>query len=105
MKLMMLFLALSLSVSAFVYAADNVKPDKKVDTKCHVELYGGQQSIYFATVKESAITKLNKRLVNRKIQTVYTKEKQQVYRVFECVKLTESFSTLQARSLFAKYPR
>ncbi len=105
MKQLLLVVTLCLSVNSSVNAADNAKQEKKVDAKCHVELYGGQQAIYFTTVQEKAINKLDKRLANRKITTVYSKEKQQVYQVFECVKLADNFSTLQARNLFAKYPR
>ncbi len=105
MKRTMLFFAMSLAFTSLVNAEDNTKTNKTVDVKCHIELNGGRESIYFATVNENALKNLDKRLINRKIPTVYSKNKQQVNRVYECVKMTDDFSTAQARVLFAKYPK
>jgi len=103
-KIYIVTFILLLSNSFNLFAA-NAANNKNVDVKCHAELYGGQETIYFATVKENAVNQLANRLKNRKVPTVYSKEKQQIYRVFECVKLTDSFRSVQARNLFAKYPR
>jgi len=101
---MIKLITLALCILCFSFSS-NAASTKKIDVKCHVELFGGQQTIYLATVKESHLNKLSERLANRKIHTVYSNEKQQVYKVFECVKLENSFSSIQARNLFAKYPR
>ncbi|SEK30016.1 hypothetical protein SAMN05216262_10112 [Colwellia chukchiensis] len=105
MNVKMLLFTLCVVVSSMASAADKSKQSKKIDVKCHVELYGGLESIYFASVPENKLNKLDVSLSNRKIATVYSKQKQQVYRVFECAKLTEAFSSAKARNLFAKYPR
>jgi hypothetical protein len=102
---MILTLALSLVVILNVNAANNVKNDKKIDAKCHIELYGGQQTIYFATVQGSHLSKLVRRLSNRSIPTVFSQKKQKVYKVYECVKLSDKFSSIQGRKIFAKHPR
>ena len=105
MNRLLLCFALCLTLSFSVNAAKNEKAEKNIDVKCHIELNGGRESIYFATINENALKNLDKRLINRKIPTVYSKAKQQVNQVYECVKMTDDFSTAQARVLFAKYPR
>lgn len=105
MKRILVAIAVIFAISLNAEAVGYAKKDKKVDAKCHVELFGGQQTIYLATVKENHLNKLSDRLANRKIRTVFSKDKQQVFKVFECVKLENTFSSIQARNLFAKYPR
>jgi hypothetical protein len=100
--LMVLTLALFASNSS---AADKVKADKKVDAKCHIELIGGVQTIYFATVKSSQVSSMTKSLVNHKVSTTLSNKKLQVYKAFECVLLTDKFNSETARMLFEKTPR
>ena len=105
MNKVLLCVSLCLLFSFNVSAAKQEKPVKKVDIKCHIELYGGQETFYLAVIRNKALKKFSEKLINRKILTVFSNEKKQVYKVFECVKMTDTFSTLAARNLFAKFPR
>lgn len=86
-------------------AANIVEKKYKVDVKCHVELVGGQQVIYFARVKQNQVNKLVDTLVNRNIPTSIAKEQQKVYRAFECVLLDAKFNSLKANQLFDSQAR
>jgi hypothetical protein len=86
-------------------AANTVVKYHKVDAKCHVELVGGEQMIFFATVKDSQVNKLVDTLINRKVSTPFSKSKQKVYRAFECVLLEARFNSVKANQLFDKQPR
>ena len=107
MKKIIFVVTLLLSTNAIfnVVAANIVVKKYKADVKCHIELVGGKQLIYFASVKESQVNKLVDTLANRKVPTPFSKERQQVYRAFECVLLKAKFSSVKANRLFDKQPR
>ena len=86
-------------------AANTMVKYHKADAKCHVELVGGEQMIFFARVKDSQVNKLVDTLVNQKVPTPFSKSKQQVYRAFECVLLEARFISVKANQLFDKQPR
>jgi hypothetical protein len=88
-----------------VVAANLVVKEYKVDVKCHIELVGGKPLIYFARVKESQVNKLVDTLANRKVPTPFSKERQRVYRAFECVLLKAKFNSVKANQLFDAQPR
>jgi hypothetical protein len=88
-----------------VTLAANAKEDKKVDMKCYVELYGGSETIYFANFKQSKLKSLARTLVNRRILTHTSKEKQKVYAVKECVLEKEVFNSSIANSIEANMAR
>jgi hypothetical protein len=72
---------------------------EKVEVKCHVELYGGGETIYFIKIKKDKLAKLEQRLVNKKIKVAKIEAKQKIYKVLECVTLDEKFSNLQSKSV------
>lgn len=104
-KIFIITFILTANYSLSAAAANIVEKKYKVDAKCHVELVGGQQVIYFARVKQSQVNKLVNTLVNRKIPTSIAKEKQKVYRAFECVLLDAKFNSLKANQLFDSQAR
>lgn len=69
----------------------------KVEVKCHVELYGGGETIHFRKIKKDKLAKLEQRLVNKKIKVAKIEGKQTIYKVIECVSLNEEFSTFQSK--------
>lgn len=75
----------------------------KVDVKCHIELLGGEQTIYLAQVKQKKLKNLVNILKNRRIITSTSTDKKKVYKVFECVLNDETFKSAQARQLFSNY--
>lgn len=99
-KSLSLLLILSL-ISAGSHAAKN--DNKKVDVKCYVELLGGEQTIYLGHVKKKELKSLSKTLVNRKILTPFSRQKKQVYKVFECRLENKDFASSKARQLFSNY--
>ncbi|TWX66553.1 TapY2 family type IVa secretion system protein [Colwellia sp. C1TZA3] len=98
-------LLLLINVNCNVAAANIVVKKYKVDVKCHIELVGGKPLIYFASVKESRVNKLVDTLANRKVPTPFSKDRQQVYRAFECVLLKAKFNSVKANQLFDEQPR
>ena len=99
-KIFSLLLVLSfLSVGSYAAKNDN----KKVDVKCYVELLGGEQTIYLGHVKKRELKNLSKTLVNRKILTPFSRQKKQVYKVFECSLENKDFNSSKARQLFSNY--
>jgi hypothetical protein len=78
---------------------------KKVEVKCHVELYGGGETIHFRKIKKSKLDKLEQRLVNKKIKVAKIKGKQKIYKVLECIPLDEEFSNFQSKSVDADTAR
>ncbi|MGB1261533.1 MAG: TapY2 family type IVa secretion system protein [Cognaticolwellia sp.] len=90
------------TVSFSSEAAKNSKQDKKVEVQCHVELVGGQQTIYLAKVREKRVNKLVDSLVNRKIPTQLSRKKQRVYRAFECKRKGEKFTSPKAKRLLSE---
>ena len=66
---------------SFVSNAEQVnKKSKRVDAKCHVELYGGAETIYFRTIKIEQLEKLAKKVVNRSVLTPTSSKKNKIYK-------------------------
>jgi len=72
---------------------------EKVEVKCHVELYGGGETVHFRKIKKDKLVKLEQRLVNKKIKVAKIKEKQIIYKVLECVSLGKEFTTFQSKRI------
>lgn len=72
---------------------------QKFDAKCHVELVGGGETIYFATTKKKDWRSLAKRLTGASITTAGSRKKQKIYRINECTDLNEDFKTSKAKQL------
>ena len=86
-------------------AANPLDAKQKINVKCHIEMMGGQQAIYLARIKKQQLKQLPNTLPNRKISTLTSKDKQQVYKVFECILLQARFSSVKANLLFEEQPR
>ncbi|WP_371377898.1 TapY2 family type IVa secretion system protein [Thalassotalea aquiviva] len=98
---------LSLTLFPFTMVAQPL-PDRNeqfVDTKCFVEVFGGNRTIAMANVKRKNISLLTHMLVGRKIETQLSPRSREVYKVFECVEKTKKFSSRQARELDKALPR
>jgi hypothetical protein len=74
-----------------VVLAKKVEKAPKIKIKCHVELVGGKDSIHFGIIKSERKAKYAQWLEGIKIATGFSKQKQQVYKVIECTKLTDKF--------------
>jgi len=92
-------------VSFVSFAEQPNKKIKKVDAKCHVELYGGTESIYFRTIKSGQLEKLAKQVLNRDVITPTSSEKKKIYKVHECVLLDSTFKTNRSKRLDSKTAR
>ena len=91
---------------SFVSNAEQAnKKVKKVDAKCHVELYGGAETIYFRTIKSGQLEKLAQKVVNRKVLTPLSSDKKKIYKVHECVLLKDSFKASASKRIDAKTAR
>ena len=55
------------------------KENKKVDAKCHVELYGGKETLYFRRIKKDQLAKLASTLKNKEVLTPVSSKKQKIY--------------------------
>jgi len=75
---------------------------RKVTAKCFVNLYGGQQTIYYRTIKKKQLAKLAEKLTNKMIMTLRSNKKKKVFQVKECVLREDKFSGSQAREIEAK---
>ena len=71
----------------------------KIKIKCHVELVGGKDIVHFGVIKTERLTKYSQWLIGKKIATGFSKQKQQVYKVKECVKSQEDFSSASSQQL------
>jgi hypothetical protein len=75
------------------------KQAKKVEAKCHVELFGGNETIYFRMINSEDLSKLANRVINRKILTTFSGEKKKIYKVHECVYATASFTLTKSQNI------
>jgi hypothetical protein len=95
-----LFLSLVFVVCYFLtYPTIAKEKVEKVEIKCHVELYGGNEAIHFRKIRKDKVAKLEQRLLNKKIKVANIKGKQKIYKVLECVPLNEDFSQLQSKNI------
>jgi hypothetical protein len=94
------------TMTSFISEAEQInKKIKKVDAKCHVELYGGVETIYFRTIKSNQLDKLLKKLINKNVLTPSSSEKQKIYKVHECVFLQDTFKTSSSKKVDARTAR
>ncbi len=76
--------------------------EKNILVKCHVELIGGGETIYFTYVKPSKINQQAKILRNRELKRSIVKGVQRIYQVNECVPENVEFTDSSANQLFKK---
>ncbi len=90
-------------LSLFLISAESIAKTankvSKVKVKCHVELVGGKDIIHFGIIKTGRIVNYSKWLVGKKIATGFSKQKQQVYKVKECVKSQDDFVSASSKQL------
>ena len=97
----MIKLSLFITLIMISFTSNAEQANKKVDAKCHVELYGGVETIYFRTIKSNQLDKLAKKLINRSVLTPSSSEKQKIYKVHECVFLRDTFKTTSSKKIDA----
>jgi len=106
LKVTAAILVLAMSNNASAQSSNSaVKKHDKLDAKCHVEVLGGKQAIYFAMVTQGGLSKLSKSISHKKVRTVDSKEKLKIHKVFECVLSEDEFTKASARSLDKITPR
>ena len=99
-------LCIFFTMISFLSEAEQInKKIKKLDAKCHVELYGGVETIYFRTIKSDQLDKLAKKLINKSVLTPSSSEKQKIYKVYECVLLQDTFKTNSSKQVDARTAR
>ena len=81
------------------------KQEDKVEAKCHVELFGGNETIYSRVINRIQLNNLPKELVNRNIRTSFSREKQKIYKVHECVFSTAKFTLTKSQRIDEKMTR
>jgi len=69
---------------------------KKIKVKCYVQLYGGNETIVYHMIKAKKISSLEKTLVNKKVMTTTSINKEKIYQVNECVPYVEKFTNNNA---------
>jgi hypothetical protein len=93
------FLLLSLFFINSSTTAKGIEKPIKVKIKCHVELVGGKNIIHFGRIKTARIAKYPQWLIGQKIATDFSKQKQQVFKVKECVKSQHNFTSASSKRL------
>ena len=81
------------------------KESKKISVKCHVELLGGGETIYFALINKKRLANFKEQLGNKLITTTWSDKKQKVYKATECVLLKGSFKGNRAKATDLKIAR
>lgn len=78
--------------SSLSEAKQTDKEDKTVSVKCHVQLLGGMEQIYFRVLPEKQLANLPMTLVGHKMATSSVKKKVKINKVYECVLLDDDFT-------------
>ena len=75
--------------------------NEAVELKCHVELFGGLEVIYFVKAKENGGQALVNKLVGKNVTVAGSRKKKKIYQVKECADLHDKFIGAQANKLDA----
>lgn len=97
--LYLLCCTLLFSFNAVSFESTDKKQNKKIETKCFVELYGGQQTIVYRVVNNNKFEQLTRFLVNKSVLTTLSDKKQKIYKVIECARLTDDFKSSASKSM------
>jgi len=81
-------------------AAQGAKEDR-AELKCHVELLGGNEVIYFVNANKNEGLNMVKKLSGKSITVSGSRKKQKIYRVKECTDLHGRFKSDLANQLDA----
>jgi len=98
-KVLIGLLSLGLIFSASDTLAKTSNKTAKIKIRCHVELVGGKDIIHFGIIKNERKTNYAQWLEGKKIATGFSKQKQQVYKVIECVTSKNKFINLVSANL------
>ncbi|WDE06574.1 hypothetical protein SG34_006565 [Thalassomonas viridans] len=79
--------------------------NERVELKCHVELFGGNEVIHFVNAKKSQGLNMANKLTGKSIMVSGSREKQKIYRVKECTDLHGKFKGDLANRLDAETVR
>lgn len=89
----------TLALITFILSgAVHALPETK-EVKCHVSLLGGAETIYFGVLPKQPLKKIADSLVGRNILTTLSKDKMNIYKVYECALAKESFKSSKARNI------
>ena len=69
------------------------------EVKCHVELLGGIETIYFVSTKELSLRNIANKIKGKQIITPLSENVATIYKVVECVKLYDDFTRLPSQNL------
>lgn len=92
-------------ITIFSISAAKAKPVNKVNAKCHVALINGHEAIVFYHIKAKKFSRLTDNIVGKKVLTQESNKKIKIYRAYECVLATQTFTKPQSRLLDAKTQR
>lgn len=95
----------SVVASFYSFAQTKDKEGEKINTKCFVSLYGGAQTILYQIINENDFSNLANRLTNTSTMTTLSENKQQVYKVIECVKKSDKFKNKFALAIEKVTPK
>ena len=95
-KLLMIFTIGILSTSVLAKQVDK-EEGKTVEAKCHIELFGGGETIHFIVINEHRFKTLPQQLVNRSVLTQLSDKKRKIYKVNECTLLNDDFKSSRAQ--------
>ncbi len=90
-------------ISPLVLAKNNQLLKKEV--KCHVELYGGKETIYFGLAPLNELKNYAQSIIGKKIYVAKTKKKKSIYKVLECVAMNDKFTSRKAKALDNDIPK
>lgn len=76
-----------------------------IEMKCHVELVGGGETISFTNIPYGNIKELTHVLMGQKIKLTSESSARAIYKVKECVPLTNKFKGHKAQQIFLDTPQ
>lgn len=92
----MLIVGAMIFINTFSEAKQTNIEDKNVSVKCHIELLGGTERIYFRVLPEKQFANLPMILVGKKMVTS-TKKQEKIHKVHECVLLDDDFTSSSSK--------
>jgi len=87
-----LLLILSLSSSQLHAKDKSIKAEKK-EYKCHVELLGGSETLYFINTRTTNLTAVANSVKGKKAAEQFSKNYRPIHNVVECVSIYEEFTS------------
>lgn len=71
----------------------------RIEYKCHVELIGGKQVIYFAQINAQKNKNISNVLLGKKVSANNSAKPAAIYKIYECVTSDKSFATTKAQKM------